>query len=318
MASSVDRRLNISASVFVKRVWDLLGIILVFLQLSSHFVGTNSVSTDERRSYIYRVFSRGGASAERKDDNLLGFLNIHILVDLYFLIDVVVRISYSRCNSTQQTTKGNHLRTCWFVIDILLVFPHGFCWQLWQSRPALQLLSLRQGKRPIFEFFRNRDFRKKVFQLIKEHREEKRLFQGLKGLLLGSGSVIVAGRASPLSDQLSWLSWTLSFVSASFRRTMNFATRVSNSLKKYRNLKIYSCTVRWISWIAVSIRALYISKLSASTDDDCDDNPFPASSAGTDTNSDTNTNTSSSEPLTQSSSSPHIQNGSNTSHIKHI
>ena len=283
MASSVDRRLTILASIFVKRVWDLLGIILVFLQLSSHFVGTNTVSSNDRRTYIYRIFDRGGANAEKKDDNLLGFLNIHILVDLYFLIDVVVRISYSRCNSTQQTAKGHHLRTCWFVIDILLVFPHGFCWQLWQSQPALQLLSLRQGKRPIFEFFLNRDFRKKVFQLIKEHREEKRLFQGLKGLLLGSGSVIAAGRASPLTDHLSRLSWTSSFVSSLFRRTMNFAARVSNSLKKYRHLKIYSCTARWIMWFAMSIRALHISKLSAATDDDCDEIPFPAAGPATKT-----------------------------------
>lgn len=308
MASSVDRRLNVSVSIFVKRVWDLLGIILVFLQLSSHFVGTNSVSTNERNN-IYRLFDRGGANAERKDENLLGFLNIHILVDLYFLIDVVVRINYSRCSGTQQMAKGHHLRTCWFLIDVLLVFPHGFCWQLWQSRPALQLLSLRQGKRPIFEFFRNRDFRKKVFQLIKEHREEKKLFQFLKGFLLGSGTIIATGPAIPLSDQLSRLSWTSSFVSSLFRRTMNFAARVSNSLKKYRHLKIYSCTARWIMWFAMSIRALHISKLSASTDDDCDDILSETGSPAT--------NTTSSGSLLRNRVSSQIKNGVKAFHTKH-
>lgn len=272
----IDKKLNISPAFVLKRAWDMLGIIIVILQLSSHFVVTDSISSTEKKLSFLGLFKMSVANKGGSDDSMIGFLNIHIIVDAYFLIDVIVRLSTSRSLPQSQTGKVQYLRSCWFIIDLLLIFPHGFCWQLWQSRPALQLLSIRQGKRPIFEFFRSREFRKKVFQLIREHREEKKLFRSIKGLLLGSGNVIVAGRNTALSLPSSRFKWAFSFCTTAFRRTLNLINRVTSSMRKYRNLKVYSCVVRWISWVAMSIRAVYISRLSSLVDADSDDAPESA------------------------------------------
>jgi hypothetical protein len=271
MNLSIDKKLNISPAVVLKRAWDLLGIIIVILQLSSHFVVTDSITSTDKQMSFLGFFKMSVANKGGSDDSMIGFLNIHIIVDAYFLIDVIVRLSTSRYLPQSQTGKAQYLRSCWFVVDLLLIFPHGFCWQLWQSRPALQLLSIRQGKRPIFEFFRSREFRKKVFQLIREHREEKKLFRSIKGLLLGSGSVIVAGSNSALSLPASRLKWIFLFGTKALRKTFNFINRVTSSMRKYRNLKVYSCVVRWISWVAMSIRAVYISRMSSLIEAESDD-----------------------------------------------
>ena len=281
MGLSIDEAPNVSISTtgMLKRCWDLLGVILVILQLSSHFLSSD-VSADSARtrtlplyslSTLYWTFKRCvSSSPPSAEDTFLAFLNIHILVDLYFLIDVRVRmlsaktvISSQAPRTRAQIARANQLRTCWFIIDLLLIFPHGFCWQLWQSRPALQLLNIRQGKRPIFEFFRNREFRKKVFQLFREHRAEKKMIHGFKGLFLGGGSVLVSGGAMPMTR----LRWVLSFATVGFRKSANLVTRVFRSWNKYRSLKVYSLVVRWISWIAMSMRAVYISRISEGEDD---------------------------------------------------
>lgn len=276
MNLSTHKKLNISPAFVLKRTWDLLGIIIVLLQLSSHFVVIDSISSTDKKMSLLGFFKMSVANRGGSDDSMIGFLNIHIIVDVYFLIDVIVRLSTSRSLPPSQTGKAQYLRSCWFVIDLLLIFPHGFCWQLWQSRPALQLLSIRQGKRPIFEFFRSREFRKKVFQLIREHREEKKLFRSIKGLLLGSGSVIVAGRNTALSLPSSRFKWIFSLGTKVFRKTYNFINRVTSSMRKYRNLKVYSCVVRWISWVAMSIRAVYISRMTSLIEADSDDAPESA------------------------------------------
>lgn len=276
MNLSIDKKLNMSPAVVLKRAWDLLGIIIVILQLSSHFVVTDSISSTDKKMSFLGFFKMSVANKGGSDDSIIGFLNIHIIVDVYFLVDVIVRLSTARYLPQSQTGKTQYLRSCWFVIDLLLIFPHGFCWQLWQSRPALQLLSIRQGKRPIFEFFRSREFRKKVFQLIREHREEKKLFRSIKGLLLGSGNVIAAGRNSALSLPSSRMKWIFSLGSKTLRKTFNFINRVTSSMRKYRNLKVYSCVVRWISWVAMSIRAVYISRMSSLIEADSDDAPDSA------------------------------------------
>lgn len=136
--------------VSFQRIWDSIGIILVMLQLSTHFLRLDATSVSDGFSFI-SAFKRSVSTGGGTQDGIFAFLNVHILVDAYFLIDVFVRMNRSRGQATQGI-----LRPCWFIVDILLVFPHGFCWQIWQSRPALRLLHIRYGKRPIFEFFRNK------------------------------------------------------------------------------------------------------------------------------------------------------------------
>ena len=254
-------RSTIPAIVLLKRAWDILGILLVLLQLTSHFASDPITPGGERLSLLW-VFNHSQANNSAYEDSIIGFLNVHIIVDVYFLIDVVVRLSSSTYIGQSQTLKIQPLRTTWFIIDLLLIFPHGFCWQLWKSRPALQLLSIRQGRRPIFAFFSSRDFRKKIFKLFREHSEEKKLFKSLKGLFLGGGSVIVAGRNSAVVLPISRFRWVLSFGTAAFRKTGNFIVRMASSWRKYRDLKVYSTIVRWISWMAMSIRAVYITRIS--------------------------------------------------------
>jgi hypothetical protein len=245
-------------SVF-QRIWDTIGILLVICQLASHFLRLDATKRLDRFSFI-SAFKRS-VSTNGGSDGIIGFLNIHILVDAYFLIDVFIRMNKSR----GQPGQGS-LRPCWFIIDLLLVFPHGFCWQLWQSRPALKLLNIREGKRPIFEFFRNREFRKNVFQLIREHKAERKLYVGFKGLFLGGGNILVAGgtRAVAVSRFKGILARSTSIV----RKTGKILfPPVVRTWRRYRSLKVYSSVVRGISWFALSLRAAYMSRVSKSDDD---------------------------------------------------
>lgn len=168
--------LNNRFSSLIRQCWSSLGILLVIFQLSAHFL-SSVVSTNKINS-ILLAFKRS------TNDSIL---NIHVLVDTYFFIDVIVRLNSSRFTpisinqsekSSTQTSRTQYLRICWLIIDLILIFPSGIFRQVWQSRPALQLLNIRRGRRPIFEFFRNKEFRKKVFQLIAEHRAERKMFTG--------------------------------------------------------------------------------------------------------------------------------------------
>ena len=272
MASSFDEKSNISTAVNLKRYWDILGVLLVVLQLSSHFLSIDITSDAEEKLSLFWAFKKCiSASRGGNEDSFLAFINIHIFVDIYFLADVILRLISLRpvihlqaLKTRAQITRAQQLRTCWFIIDLLLIFPHGFCWQLWQSRPALQLLNIRQGKRPIFEFFRNRDFRKKVFQLFREHRAEKKMFTGLKGLFLGGGSVLVTRTNGELALPVTRVKWVLSLATLGFRKSSNLIARLFRSWNKYRSLKVYSTVVRWISWMAMSLRAVYISRFAES------------------------------------------------------
>ena len=287
MVSSVDERPNISTAFKLKRYWDILGILLVILQLSSHFLVIDITADNEENFSLFWALKKCvSASRGGNEDSFLAFVNIHIFVDVYFLVDIVLRLIRARpimrlkaLRTRAQITRAQQLRTCWFIIDLLLIFPHGFCWQLWQSRPALQLLNIRQGKRPIFEFFRNRDFRKKVFQLFREHRAEKKMFTGLKGLFLGGGNALTGSNVN-LAIPMTRIKWVLSLATIGFRKSGNLVARLFRSWNKYRSLKVYSTVVRWISWIAMSMRAVYISRFSEASDADTeiDDIPILASS----------------------------------------
>ena len=288
MVLAADERRIISTSVAIKRCWDVLGILLVIFQLSSHYLVIDITADNGKHIPLFWAFKRYVSAGPRgSEDSFLGFLNVHILVDFYFMIDVIVRLYWTRptapslaLKTRAQITRAQQLRTCWFVIDLLLVFPHGFCWQLWQSRPALQLLNIRQGKRPIMEFFRNRDFRKKVFQLFREHRAEKRMFTGLKGLFLGSGNVLAAGGNVGLALPVTRVKWLFSVATAGFRMSGNLCMRGIRSWNKYRSLKLYSTVVRWISWVAMSMRAVYISRISEASDVETETDDVPTVPTG--------------------------------------
>lgn len=256
---SMESELSLPKVGLFQRIWDAIGIVLVICQLASHFLRLDATKRLDRFSFI-SAFKRS-VSTSGGSEGIVGFLNIHILVDAYFLIDVFIRMNKSR----GQPGQGS-LRPCWFIIDLLLVFPHGFCWQLWQSRPALKLLHIRQGKRPIFEFFRNREFRKNVLQLIREHKAERKLYVGFKGLFLGGGNILVAGSTRAVA--VSRFKGILARIFSVIRRTGTVMfPPVIRTWRRYRSLKVYSSVVRFISWMALSLRAAYMSRVSKSDDD---------------------------------------------------
>ena len=91
------------------------------------------------------------------DQTLHALFNIHLLVDLYFIIDLLVRYRWNvrarwqhgRINNNNIASRGKkndgqeageaRVRVWWLVIDVLLLFPFGVCWKLWEARPALQV-----------------------------------------------------------------------------------------------------------------------------------------------------------------------------------
>ena len=160
-----------------KLVWDSVGMVLLVLQLCAHVLtqingaersgDANMYSTNNTcpSSSTGRSQYNGTADSNRScipstDDSSSGVrtaLNIHFIVDVYFIIDLFVRyrLSYllhrtgnnnrqdtsttitTSTTKTDTTTTTTFWRTStfyWFLVDLLLIFPHGFCWKLFEAR----------------------------------------------------------------------------------------------------------------------------------------------------------------------------------------
>ena len=191
-----------------KLIWNSVGVVLLVLQLSALVL--SSLRGEERGVPLAACpahYPQEGAhlssssnnhnhssaapdaqqctpdvtSSLLPDEQTLALFNIHLLVDLYFLVDLLVRYRWTlltrSSKSGNTTTRGRkkdgkdatvaRSYFLWFVIDFLLLFPHGVCWKLWEARPALQLLTIKEGRRrPIVDFIFNRAFRLNVLKLV--------------------------------------------------------------------------------------------------------------------------------------------------------
>jgi hypothetical protein len=221
------------------------------------------------------------------DDRSLSFaFSIHFLVDIYFLIDLVFRYRWSyyfphqhkltgqnKHNKNNQNSQNNHgflAPSLWFVIDILLIFPHGFCWKLFEARPALQLLTIKEGrKRPILDFFFHRKFRLNVLKLVREHRAERKVIRTLFPWLLpppeGFKRVVSGPR---------WLS-ILGAVGAKTARAFGWGFRLWRRVQKF---SFWTAIIQMVSWLAMSVRAFsrlqpadFVAEKSSHAKDDSDD-----------------------------------------------
>jgi hypothetical protein len=192
---------------YLKRLWDLTGIILVGLQIFHYF-------------------------GNRLDSSL-----IYTLVDIFFICDIFVRFNTAFVGDDGNLVvdirkiRIRYLRG-WFFFDFLLTIPYGNIWQLWQSRPALKLLAIKQGRQPILEFFRSREFRKSVFKLIREHRAERKMLQQTVPFFFD---------AQPLKKTV-------------LRRTQKLFGAGFMALRNMRVLGQYSSTARTLKAIVISLR----------------------------------------------------------------
>lgn len=147
----------------VKRAWEIMGILLMSLNLLSYF---SKVLLESPFWFFYIPAT-----------------------DLYFLCDIAVRfrtgfidktgkLVMDPCLISQRYFKG------WFFLDCLLSIPYHFLFLCWQNTASLRLWATvhEKTKRPILSFFRNRQFRIKVLQQFREFWVEKRAIQIALGL----------------------------------------------------------------------------------------------------------------------------------------
>ena len=156
-----------------KQVWDSIGMVLLVLQLCAHVLtqingaergdakaysssNTCTSSTTDRSQNNGTVDPNSTCISPTVDTSgsvaLRTALNIHFIVDVYFIVDLFVRyrVSYvlHRTNGNRQQTTNTTSTTSeaetttfwrtstfyWFLVDFLLIFPHGFCWKLFEAR----------------------------------------------------------------------------------------------------------------------------------------------------------------------------------------
>ena len=269
-----------------KQIWDSLGVVLLVLQLSAHVLSqlrgaerssharvegsTSNGSCLPTSSGYYsgnsNSSSRSYASADATSyTSNVGFggydaFSIHFIVDIYFFIDLVVRYRWSYYTHKFKIVGKNHHHnhngfaqvSMWFVIDILLIFPHGFCWKLFEARPALQLLTIKEGrKRPILDFFFHRNFRLNVLKLVREHRAERKVLRTLFPWLLPPPEGVRKVVSGP-----RWLS-LLGALGGKTARVFGWGFRLWRRVKKF---SFWTTIIQIVSWLAMSVRAF--SRLS--------------------------------------------------------
>ena len=152
-----------------KQVWDSVGMVLLVLQLCAHVLtqingaersgdakmyssSNTCTSSSTDRSQNNGTVDPNSSCIPSTDDTSVALrtaLNIHFIVDVYFIVDLFVRyrLSYllyqtptattttTTATTTQSTTTFWRTSTFyWFLVDFLLIFPHGFCWKLFEAR----------------------------------------------------------------------------------------------------------------------------------------------------------------------------------------
>jgi len=173
-----------------KLIWDSVGAVILVLQLSSLVLSSlrtgdkphsalaacpaqyppdgtptsgggggsngNSSAPEASSSASHCLPDTTTSSLMFDDQTLHALFNIHLLVDLYFIIDLLVRYRWNVLARWQHGRINNNIasrgkkkdgqeavearvRVWWLVIDVLLLFPFGVCWKLWEARPALQV-----------------------------------------------------------------------------------------------------------------------------------------------------------------------------------
>lgn len=268
----------------LKQLWDSLGMVLLVLQLSAHVL--SHLRGADRNSHVLVEGSANGSCLSQSssgyyttadtnrsysspdltsctnggfDDRSLSLaFSIHFLVDVYFLLDLIFRYRwsyYTHKYNLYGPTQRNHgfLRTSlWFVIDILLIFPHGFCWKLFEARPALQLLTIKEGrKRPIMDFFFHRKFRLNVLKLVREHRAERKVIRTLFPWLLPPLEV-----SKNVSNRPRWMV-LLGAAGGKTARAFGWGFRMWRRVQKF---SFWTAIIQVVSWVAMSVRAF--SRLS--------------------------------------------------------
>ena len=146
-----------------KRGWEVLGVILMVVNLLSYF---NKGVLDLTYSYLPGV------------------------ADLYFLADILVRFRTGYVDGKTGALvldpgqiARRYLRG-WFALDCVLSIPYHFLYRCWQNTASLRLWSMVTVKqrRPILSFFRNRQFRLEVLQQFRAFWLEKSKIQSALGL----------------------------------------------------------------------------------------------------------------------------------------
>lgn len=150
-----------------------------------------------------------------------------ILMDLYFLVDVIFRL-----NRHTHSFEKKQFMQLWLIFDIMLTIPYGCIFHLFFNRPAVKLV---QGKRPILQFVINDDFRKDVWKNIRMHFTEREILQ----------------RIWIMPQNKSHHTWQ--YLAHRTYRFLGFGFRI---VRKLRLLSYYSAAARILSRVFVSARTL--------------------------------------------------------------
>ena len=159
--------LTISPFSRLKKAWELLGVVLISINLISYF----------------------------SKDLLQSTFSWLPLADIYMIFDILLRFKTGYVDPKtgivvmdQWAIASRYVRG-WFLFDLVLSIPYSFIYRCWTNTASLQLFSaLRQqeklppGKKAIWLFIRNKQYRTRVVAQFREALAEKRIVQNLLGI----------------------------------------------------------------------------------------------------------------------------------------
>lgn len=159
--------LTISPFSRLKKAWEVLGVVLISINLISYF----------------------------SKDLLQSTFSWLPLADIYMIFDILLRFKTGYVDQKtgmvvmdQWAIASRYVRG-WFLFDLVLSIPYSFIYRCWTNTASLQLFSaLRQqeklppGKKAIWLFIRNKQYRTRVVAQFREALAEKRIVQNLLGI----------------------------------------------------------------------------------------------------------------------------------------
>lgn len=157
---SLSKYLSLNPNGFFYRLWILLGIILsITLFVDIFIIGNLGIK------FSIPYFT-------------------HPLTDIYFIVDIIIRFhtEYIDDDSGQWIQDLNLIRTrylySWFIFDLMLSIPYSSIRHLWDARPMIKLLSLKEkSSQSVMKLLVSRKYRQSVIQTVKDYIKERKIIK---------------------------------------------------------------------------------------------------------------------------------------------
>jgi len=210
---------------WIRKIWELLGLILLLWQLYD-------VVTGRYHHWL-----------------------VHPIMDAYFILDIILRFRTGYIDHTgrvitnPEKIRRRYLRGS-FLIDLIISLPYGFLSNIWKNRPITKLVEIKSRfhQKPkqniLLNFIFNRPFRLEVIHTIKDHLFERKYYKAFREAT-GIGIPVMPDRQK---KPIQWI----------IRRTariLGFGVRIAETFKI---VAYYSVIAKHIQGVAFSARSVIV------------------------------------------------------------